>query len=141
MITYSVWSFWSFFHFLHCNVPNSYKQKWGVLFFTCIKLVARILACVCAIACIKWRRLTSFHNLHFMEKSLSPHFVIILHGDMKCVFLIVFPVQNLITSDNPISLQLWWIWNSAFWLWVENLKKYIEYDKRQNIRGCTKYKR
>ena len=32
-------------------------QKWGVLLFTRIKLVARVLVCVDAIACIKWRRL------------------------------------------------------------------------------------
>ena len=37
---------------------NKYcKQKLGVLFFTCIKLVVHVLACVCVIAHIKWRRL------------------------------------------------------------------------------------
>ena len=44
------------------------------------------------------------------------------NGDMKSV-LISYLVQNLITSDNPISMWLWWIWNSAFWLEVENLRK------------------
>ena len=33
-------------------------QKWGVPFFTCIKLVVRVLACVHAIAHIKWKRLS-----------------------------------------------------------------------------------
>ena len=38
-------------------------------------------------------------------------------------------LQNLITSDNPISMWLWLIWNSAFWLGVKNLKIYRENDK------------
>ena len=40
------------FHFLHCNVPDNkcYNQKWGMLLFTCIKLVARVLACALAVA-------------------------------------------------------------------------------------------
>ena len=52
---YSVWWFWSFFHFLHCNVPDNkfYKQKWGVLIFTRIKLVGHVLACALAITRIK----------------------------------------------------------------------------------------
>ena len=48
--------------------------------------------------------------------------------------------QNLITSDNAIFMRLPWIWNSTFWLGVENFKKYREYDKMQNIRVCNKYK-
>ena len=48
-----------FFHFLHSNVPEnkSHKKKWGMLFLTCIKLVARVLTCACTIAGIKWIRL------------------------------------------------------------------------------------
>ena len=49
--------------------------------------------------------------------------LIIFNGDMKCVLLIGFLVQNLITSVNPISMWLCWISNSAFWLEVENLRK------------------
>ena len=49
-----------FFHFLRPNVPDNkcHKPKWRVLFFTRIKLVASVLARVCAIARIKWRRLS-----------------------------------------------------------------------------------
>ena len=49
---YPIRCVWSFFHFLHCNGPDNKccKQKWGVLFFTHIKLVARITR-------IKWIRL------------------------------------------------------------------------------------
>ena len=36
---------------------NCYKQKWGVLFFTHIKLKARVLTCACPIAHIKWKGL------------------------------------------------------------------------------------
>ena len=39
------------------DTQDCYKQKYGVLFFTCIKLVAYVLACACAIARIKWKRL------------------------------------------------------------------------------------
>ena len=47
------------FIFFHSNVSdnNCYRQMWRVLFFTRIKLVARVLACAHAIARIKWRRL------------------------------------------------------------------------------------
>ena len=54
---------------------------------------------------------------------ISGNRLIIFIGDMKCVLLISFLVQNLITSDNPISMWLWWIWNSAFWLELENLRE------------------
>ena len=48
-----------FFDFLCSNVPDNrcHKQKWRVLFFTRIKLVARMLACARVIARIKWRTL------------------------------------------------------------------------------------
>ena len=58
-INYSISCFWYFFHFLHTNVlENKYnKQKWHMLFFTCIKSVAHKLPCADLIACIKWKRL------------------------------------------------------------------------------------
>ena len=59
MINYSIWCFWSLFHLFHSNVPGNkcHRQKWRVLLFTRIKLVARVLACARAIAYIKLRRL------------------------------------------------------------------------------------
>ena len=55
----TIWCFWSFFRFLYSNTSGNkyHKQKWRVLFFTCIKLVARVLACARSIAHIKWTRL------------------------------------------------------------------------------------
>ena len=52
-----------FCHFLHSNVPENKccKQKWPVLFFICIRLVVVVLACACAIACIKLIRLSKLH--------------------------------------------------------------------------------
>ena len=40
--------FFIFFHFLHSNVPDikCHKQMWCVLFFTSLKLVASVLACI-----------------------------------------------------------------------------------------------
>ena len=48
-----------FFHFLHFNVPGNKcpKQKWCVLFFTCIRLVVHVLVCAHVITCIKWIKL------------------------------------------------------------------------------------
>ena len=45
--------------FFYSNVPDNkcHRQKWCVLFFTCFKLVVRMLACVHAIARIMRRRL------------------------------------------------------------------------------------
>ena len=50
------------FHFLHSNVPdnNCHKQKWSILFFARIKLVARVPARAHVIARIKWIRLRCF---------------------------------------------------------------------------------
>ena len=61
IITYSIWCFCFFFHFLHSNFPDikCHRKKWRVLFFTRIKLVARVLACARAIARIKSRGLLS----------------------------------------------------------------------------------
>ena len=70
--SYSIWCFWFSFHFLHCNVPDKcYKQKWEVLFFTCIKLVACVLVCASTIAHIKWKRLWK------MQVCLSLHDVLV----------------------------------------------------------------
>ena len=65
-----------FFHFLHSNVPEnkSHKQKWGMLFLTCIKLVACVLACACTIAG-KWIRLVM---------------IIVTSGFSKKSFLLLF---------------------------------------------------
>ena len=66
MTNYYLWFFCFFFHFLCFNVPDNkcHKQKWCLLFFTRIKLVACVLACVRAIACIKWRRLQVVISSH-----------------------------------------------------------------------------
>ena len=54
---------------------------------------------------------TSTHNSHLMGKRLPPYpetnYMIFLHGDMKNVFLIIFLVQNLISSENPIFNEKW----------------------------------
>ena len=65
-----------FFHFLHSNVPEnkSHKQKWGMLFLTCIKLVACVLACACTITG-KWIRLVM---------------IIVTSGFSKKSFLLLF---------------------------------------------------
>ena len=80
MINYSIWYFLSFFfYFLHSNVLDNkcHKQKWHVLFFTCIKLVASVLICALVTAHIKWIRLFLlvlwFNITHTITKTHSKH--------------------------------------------------------------------
>ena len=90
----------------------SLKNPW-VLGFNCVLLIIKI-------AGLETSKPTFLGEGFGM---ISWNRLIIFNGDMKWVLLISFLVQNLITSDNPISMWLWWIWNSAFWLEVENLRK------------------
>ena len=66
---WSTWCFWSFYHFFCSNVPANkcHKQKWCMLFFTCIKLVVSVLVCVHAITCIKWRILMTTSILSWIK--------------------------------------------------------------------------
>ena len=98
--------------FLTYSTCWSLKNQW-FLGFNCILLIIKI-------AGLETSRPTFFGEKFGI---ISWNRLIIFNGDMKCVLLISFLVQNLITSDNPISMWLWWIWNSAFWLEVENLRK------------------
>ena len=79
----------------------------------------------CLLLIIKITGLKGSRPRFFGEKFgiISWSRLIIFNGDMKCVLLISFLAQNLIISDNPISMWLRWIRNSAFWLEVENLRK------------------
>ena len=85
--------FWSFFHFLHSNAPDNKcdKQKCHVLFFTCIKLLTRVLACAHAIAFIKWKRLL-YIAIHFTD---------------KCIFY----VKILLWKKNIVNRKLNLTWN------------------------------
>ena len=51
------------------NLPDKkfHNQKWYVLFFTRIKVVAHVLVSTCAIACIKWRRLNNISYLTYLQ--------------------------------------------------------------------------
>ena len=62
-----------FFHFLCSNVPNNqcHKQKWRMLFFTHINLVAHVLACADAIAHIKWTRLLWVSSVYVATHLMS----------------------------------------------------------------------
>ena len=78
-------------HFHHSNVPDSksYKQKQGVLFFTRIKLMARVLTCACAIAHIKWIRLV---NLYSWKE--SPYVILYCQG-CRNKSIAIFSFKNL----------------------------------------------
>ena len=61
------------FHFLHYNILDNKccRQKWGMLFFTQIKLVVCLLASAGAIASIEWRRLPSVNDLIEANKMIE----------------------------------------------------------------------
>ena len=51
------------------NLPDKkfHNQKCYVLFFTRIKVVARVLVSTCAIACIKWGKLNNKSYLTYLQ--------------------------------------------------------------------------
>ena len=72
---------------------------------------------------------TSTHNSLVMGKSLLPH------PETN-----QFAWRLKVCLRNPIT-QLRYDFNDYEIQHFENLKKYREYDKIQNIRVCTKYKK
>ena len=89
-------------------------------------------------------------QLTFLRKTFvttSWNKIIILHRDVKCVLLIIFLVQNLISSDNPVSIWLRWIWISPFWLGVKDRycntrfflqEKFLQENEPQKPRNLKK---
>ena len=71
-----------FFHFLHFNVPNNkcHKQKWGMLFFTRIKLVVHVLAFALVITRIKWIRLKLWIYFHFLDSKKTQKRTVTTHA-------------------------------------------------------------
>ena len=59
--------FFLLFSSFQCTRQKFHKQKWYMLFFTCIKLVARMLVSACAITCINWRRLNNISYLTYLQ--------------------------------------------------------------------------
>ena len=58
-----------------------------------------------------------------------------LHSELKAYVVLFLEGKNRkcktnthnTTSDNPIFMHIQWIWNSTFWLRVENPKNYRKY--------------
>ena len=96
----------------HTVLVWSLKNQW-FLGFNCVLLIIKIAG------------LENSRSTFLGEKLgiISWNRLIIFNGDTKCVLLVSFLVQNFITSDNSVSNVNWWIWNSAFWLEAENLRK------------------
>ena len=58
----------SFIFFIPMYQTKSFhKQKWYVLLFTCIKLVAHVLVSGRAIVCVKWRILNNISYLTYLQ--------------------------------------------------------------------------
>ena len=72
--------FCSFFHFIHSIVQDNkfHKQKWHMLFFTCIKLMMLVVVCVHAIAHIKSIRLVHHPKFLYLLKFSSETHAILL---------------------------------------------------------------
>ena len=93
----------SFFHFFLSNVPDNqcHEQKWCMLLFKRIKPVVWVLACVHAIARIKWLRMkdviwhcsVSQCNLPF---ALDPQAVLDIEGNVLqiCIKGEFFPLKT-----------------------------------------------
>ena len=122
MITYSIWCFCSFFHFLHSNIPGIkwHQQKWCVLFFTRIRLVVHVLACVHAIThgyvyCSE----KLFWNIsqNFQESSLDSHVYHYLPRSLlKVLFFSCFSETLPNFRKKPgVDLELIWGRYTDFW--------------------------
>ena len=79
----------SFVFFIPVTQTVSAINKWCMLFFTCIRLVAHVLARELAIACIKLRRLSDclcymvifcIQNILIQYKTVSNFSIILLRG-------------------------------------------------------------
>ena len=96
---------------------------WYLQYLRIQKLVILVLE-LCPInhkSCRSWDLRTHIFGGKF--DIISWNRLIIFNEDMKCILLISFLVQNLITSENPISMWIRWIWKSSYWLEVGNLRK------------------
>ena len=113
------------FFFENLVGDSTLQQKWRGSHYVFLTYSTWFLGFNCVLLIIKIAGLETSRPTFLGGKFgiISWNRLIIFNGDMKCVLLISFLVQNLITSDNPISMWLRWIWNSAFWLEVENLIK------------------
>ena len=117
MINYQIWCFCSFFHFLLFNSPNNkcHKLKWRVLFFTRIKLVARVLAC-------------ARDRMHQIEKTaVGPEKLV---SDNKHVF-----------SNCEKYIVLWAgkiCWVTCFHLYSPNIRLQKEKNSRQHFQKVSR---
>ena len=108
-----------FFSFFENLVGDStLQQKWRGSHYVFLTYSTWFLGFNCVLLIIKIAGLETSRPTFLGEKFgiISWNRLIIFDWDMKWVLLISFLVQNLITSDNSISMWLQWIWNSAFWL-------------------------
>ena len=61
-------------------MSQCHKQNWRGLFFTCMKILGRVLACARPIAHIKWRRLVPLQVNQFLEGPTAPSPPLIREG-------------------------------------------------------------
>ena len=91
------------FHFLHYNFPDNkcFKQKWSVLLFTGIKLVACVLVCAHAITCISWKMLDLKDGKTLLRSSTSRQKYRMYFGSG------VFGCVEFVTIGLPKAKTLW----------------------------------
>ena len=99
------------FQFFYSNVPDN-KCHSGMLFFTHIKLVSRVMACTYAIPRIKWRRLQQESSLHFYQFSCMS------------VFFLSLPVMSVyLLHRYPIFANFQQNWRNIYKYIHNNLEK------------------
>ena len=97
-----------FFFFENLVGDSTLQQKWRGSHYVFLTYSTWFLGFNCVLLIIKIAGLKTSRPtfLGKMFGIISWNRLIIFNGDMKCVLLISFLVQNLITSDNPISTWL-----------------------------------
>ena len=127
----------------HLKIVFMPSLSWRGSYYVFLTYSTWFLGFNCVLLIIKIAGLETSRPTFLGEKFgiISWNRLIIFNGDMKCVVLISFLVQNIITSDNPISMWLWWKWNSAFWLEVENLRKLVTIVSYKLLSSLSKEKR
>ena len=122
---------------------STLQQKWRGSHYVFLTYSTWFLGFNCVLLIIKIAGLETSRPTFLGEKFgiISWNRLIIFNGDMKCVLLISFLVQNLITSDNPISMWLRWIWNSTFWVEVEHFRKLETIDSYKSVPSVSQENR
>ena len=92
--------------YLWFNFPHI-QQFLGASKIYCVLVIIKIAEGLETLFLWAWG--TRLPIIHILWGKVSHHIPKWRHGDMKCVFLIIFLIQKIITSDDPILMWLRWV--------------------------------